>query len=110
MPRFTLAQLLNDRRSIHDRSLVKDRREEPMLGGIKVKGDDGAGVPLFRILARRWKSLAPVKRKRVQLASMSPADEQPESPRKWISKPRLVAVVALRRTGNRVRAGIRGCG
>ena len=62
-----------------------------MLGGIKVKGDHGAGVPLFRILARRWKSLAPVKRKRVQLVSMSPADEQPEPPRKWISKPRLVA-------------------
>ena len=64
-----------------------------MLGGIKVKGDDGA-VPLFRILARRWRSLAPVKRKRVQLSAMSPADHEPESARKWISKPRRLPVVA----------------
>ncbi len=64
------------RRAQHSRPVLSNRREEPMLGGIKVKGDDGSGVPLFRILARRWKSLAPVKRKRVQLASMSPADEQ----------------------------------
>ena len=72
-----------------------------MLGGIKIKGDDGAGVPLFRILARRWKSLAPVKRKRVQLASMSAADEQAEPARKWISKPRRLPCRAPREPAQR---------
>ena len=63
-----------------------------MLGGIKVKGDGAeAGVPLFRVLAQRWKSLAPVQRKRIRLSSMSLADHQPAEPtRKWISKPRAV--------------------
>lgn len=62
-----------------------------MLGA--VKGDGTAqGVPLFRVLARRWKSLAPVRRRRIALASMLPANEQPEPARKWISKPRIVAI------------------
>jgi hypothetical protein len=60
-----------------------------MLGA--VKGDGAAeGAPLFRILARRWKSLAPVKRERVALAAMSPTDEQPKAARVWISKPRQI--------------------
>jgi hypothetical protein len=58
-----------------------------MLGA--VKGDGTAnGVPLFRVFARRWKSLAPVKRERIALSSMLPADDQPAAARKWISKPR----------------------
>jgi hypothetical protein len=58
-----------------------------MLGA--VKGDDAEeGVPLFRVLARRWKSLAPVKRERAVLASLAPADEQPKLTRVWVSKPR----------------------
>ena len=58
-----------------------------MLGAVK---DDGGeeGAPLFRVLARRWKSLAPVKRERVTLASKPVADEQPKATRAWISKPR----------------------
>ena len=47
-----LAALSNGRRSIDDRTCKgsKDLREEPMLGGIKVKGDEpNAGAPLFRI-------------------------------------------------------------
>ena len=60
-----------------------------MLGA--VKGDDAEeGVPLFRVLARRWKSLAPVKRECVALASLAPADEQPKVTRVWVSKPRAV--------------------
>jgi hypothetical protein len=58
-----------------------------MLGA--VKGDDAEeGAPLFRVLARRWKSLAPVKRQRAALASLAPADEQPQLTRAWVSKPR----------------------
>jgi hypothetical protein len=59
-----------------------------MLGA--VKGDDDVeGVPLFRVLARRWKSFAPpVKRERVSLSTMQSADEQPAQTRAWISKPR----------------------
>jgi hypothetical protein len=61
--------------------------EEPMLGA--VKGDEDAeNVPLFRVLARRWKSFAPVKRGRVTLSSVQSADEQPAQRRAWISKPR----------------------
>ena len=60
-----------------------------MLGA--VKGDGAAqGVPLFRILARRWKSLAPVKRERPAFSSMTPAGEQPKAARAWISRPRQV--------------------
>lgn len=58
-----------------------------MLGAVK-GDDDTEGVPLFRVLARRWKSLAPVKRERATLASLSPADEQPKLTRVWVSKPR----------------------
>jgi hypothetical protein len=62
-----------------------------MLGGIKVKGDDpNAGVPLFRLLARRWKSFAPRKRARPALSSMAAADEKPKAARAWIAKPRQI--------------------
>jgi hypothetical protein len=60
-----------------------------MLGA--VKGDDAeGGAPLFRALARRWKSLAPVKRERAVLPSLAPADKQPKLTRVWVSKPRAV--------------------
>ena len=58
-----------------------------MLGAVK-GDDDTEGVPLFRVLARRWKSFAPVKRERVTLSSMQATDEQPAQTRAWISKPR----------------------
>jgi hypothetical protein len=60
-----------------------------MLGA--VKGDEvEEGAPLFRILARRWKSLAPVKRERGALPSVAPPDEHPQVTRAWVSKPRAV--------------------
>jgi hypothetical protein len=60
-----------------------------MLGAIKDDGGE-AQAPLFRVLARRWKSLAPVKRERTAIPSMAPADEQPKAPRAWIGKPRQI--------------------
>jgi len=61
-----------------------------MLGAVK-GDDDTEGVPLFRVLARRWKSFAPpVKRERTSLSSMKSAEEQPAQARAWISKPRQV--------------------
>lgn len=65
-----------------------------MLGAIKVKGDSDSGIPLFRILARNWKPVVPVKRRRFQLASMLPADPQPALERKWIVKVRRAPVAA----------------
>jgi hypothetical protein len=65
-----------------------------MLGAVKIKGDADAGIPLFRILARRWKPVIPLPRRRVEIASMLPADPQPVTERKWISKPRRLPVVA----------------
>jgi hypothetical protein len=58
-----------------------------MLGGVKDDGGE-AQAPLFRQLARRWKSLAPAKRERSALSSMAPADEPPKAARAWIAKPR----------------------
>ena len=56
-----------------------------MLGG--VKGDPGTeDVPLFRLLARRWKSLAPVQRERVSILSTPVDDRQSRRTRAWISK------------------------
>ena len=63
------------------------RREELMLGAVKGEGATG-GVPLFRVLARRWKSLAPVKRERTALASTPPQDADMKPARGWIAKPR----------------------
>jgi hypothetical protein len=60
-----------------------------MLGAVKDEGGEEK-APLFRILARRWKSLAPVKRERTALSSMSSGDEKPKAPRAWIAKPRQV--------------------
>ena len=60
-----------------------------MLGAVKDEGEGGK-APLFRVLARRWKSLAPAKRERLTLSSMTPADEQPKQTRGWISKPRHI--------------------
>ena len=58
-----------------------------MLGAIK---DDveGEQAPLFRVLARRWKSFAPVKRERPTVLSTRSKDEAPKQTRGWISKPR----------------------
>jgi len=54
-----------------------------MLGA--VKGDqETEGVPLFRLLAQRWKPLAPVLRERTSLLSKA----KEESKRAWIEKPR----------------------
>jgi hypothetical protein len=58
-----------------------------MLGAVKDEGGSEQ-VPLFRVLARRWKSLAPRKHERPALSSMAPADEQPKAARAWIAKPR----------------------
>jgi hypothetical protein len=56
-----------------------------MLGA--VKGDPGTeDIPLFRLLARRWQSLAPVQRERISVLS-TPKDE-PKRTRAWISKSR----------------------
>ena len=60
-----------------------------MLGGVKDEGAEEQ-APLFRILARRWKSLAPVKRECSTLSSMSSADDKPKAARAWIAKPRQV--------------------
>ena len=59
-----------------------------MLGAVKDEGTEQ--IPLFRVLARRWKSLAPPKRERAALTSMAPPEEQPKAARAWISKPRQV--------------------
>ena len=62
-----------------------------MLGA--VKGDpEGEDIPLFRLLARRWISLAPVQRERVTLLS-TPKDE-PKRARVRISKARPRAIYA----------------
>ena len=54
-----------------------------MLGA--VKGDpETENAPLFRILARKWRSFVPRKRERAKLAE----DEMPVAPRVWIEKPR----------------------
>ncbi len=59
----------------------------PMLGAIK--GDpETEGVPLFRLLARRWKSLAPVKRERITYLATPVDNDQPKPTRAWISKAR----------------------
>ena len=60
-----------------------------MLGAVKDEGTGGQ-APLFRVLARRWKSLAPAKRERSAFSSMSPTEEQPTAARAWIEKPRHV--------------------
>jgi hypothetical protein len=60
-----------------------------MLGAVKDE-DEGGKAPLFRTLARGWKSLAPEKRERLTLSSAAPADEKPKSTRGWISKPRHI--------------------
>ena len=59
-----------------------------MLGAVKDEGTEQ--IPLFRLLARRWKSLAPRKRRRTALSSLASAEEQPKVARAWISKPRQV--------------------
>jgi len=58
-----------------------------MLGAVKDEGG-GAQVPLFRVLARRWKSLAPRKHERPAFPSMASTDEPPKAARTWIAKPR----------------------
>ncbi len=62
-----------------------------MLGGIK--GDrTPERVSLFRLLARRWKPVVPVKRVRLARAWSLQSGEQPAPARAWISKPRGHAV------------------
>ena len=62
---------------------MSEAAEDPMLGG--VKGDPTAeDIPLFRLLARRWKPVVPVRRERVVVLS-TPKDE-PRQTRAWISK------------------------
>jgi len=57
-----------------------------MLGAVKDEGTEE--IPLFRVLARRWKSLAPRKRERPALSSVAPSDEPPKAARAWIAKAR----------------------
>ena len=59
-----------------------------MLGA--VKGDpESEGAPLFRMLARKWRSFAPRKRGRTKLvAALVADDEVAPAPRVWIEKPR----------------------
>ena len=60
-----------------------------MLGA--VKGDpEGDDAPLFRLLKRRWKPLASVKRQRAALSSAAVSDEPAPAPRTWIEKPRQI--------------------
>ncbi len=60
-----------------------------MLGAVKDEGTEQ--IPLFRLLARRWKSLGPPKRSRAVRAALTPAEEeQPKAPRAWIAKPRQI--------------------
>jgi hypothetical protein len=58
-----------------------------MLGAVK-DDVDGEQAPLFRILARRWKSFAPVQRERTSLLSTRSKEDAPKQARGWISKPR----------------------
>jgi len=58
-----------------------------MLGAVKDEGSD-AEVPLFRLLARRWKSFAPVQHERTTLLSRKSKEEAPKQARAWISKAR----------------------
>jgi hypothetical protein len=57
-----------------------------MLGAVKDEGTEE--IPLFRVLARRWKSLAPRKHERPALTSMAADDDPPKAARAWIGKPR----------------------
>ena len=60
-----------------------------MLGA--VKGDpESEDVPLFRLLARRWKPVVPLRRERTKLTLARIADEAPAAPRVWIEKPRQI--------------------
>ena len=55
-----------------------------MLGGIK--GDPGTeDIPLFRLLARRWKPVVPVLREHATSLSRR-KDEETRQARGWISK------------------------
>ena len=55
-----------------------------MLGGIK--GDPSIeDIPLFRLLARRWKPVVPVLRERTTSLARR-KDEEPRQTRGWISK------------------------
>jgi len=54
-----------------------------MLGAIK-DDPEGEDIPLFRLLARRWKPVVPVLRERVTLLS-TPKGEAKRA-RAWISK------------------------
>ena len=58
-----------------------------MLGAVKDEGGSEQS-PLFRGLARRWKSLAHLKHERPRLSCVASVDEQPKTPRAWIAKPR----------------------
>jgi hypothetical protein len=58
-----------------------------MLGAVKDEGTEGE-APLFRVLARRWKSLTPSKHERPRLSSVASTEEPPKAPRAWIAKPR----------------------
>jgi hypothetical protein len=54
-----------------------------MLGGIK--GDPAAeDIPLFRLLARRWKPVVPPRRERAIV--LSTPKEAPKRARAWIAK------------------------
>ena len=54
-----------------------------MLGG--VKGDPGAqDIPLFRLLAQRWRPVVPVLRERT--TSLSRRKHEPRQARGWVSK------------------------
>jgi hypothetical protein len=55
-----------------------------MLGAIKDGDPEGEDVPLFRLLARRWKPVVPVLRERVTWLSR-PKGEPKRTPA-WISK------------------------
>ena len=65
-----------------------------MLGAVKDEGTEQ--IPLFRVLARRWKSLAPAKRARTTLSSIAPAEEQSKAPRAWIAPEWRGRTLALR--------------
>ena len=59
-----------------------------MLGAVQDEGE--AQAPLFRVLARRWRSLAPRKHERPAFPSMASTDEPPKAASEWIAKPRQI--------------------
>jgi hypothetical protein len=76
-----------------------------MLGAIKGDGAQGGGS-LFRLLSRRWKPLARVKRPRTSLPLALGAEENTGArPSAWIGAKRPPPAPVVRPKGNAKRSG-----